>query len=142
MRAIINGLDFLDHIGMENINAHVAYLTNHLLSTMSTLKWSDGFPKVRVYGPGKSLMRGGTVAFDMIRPDGMRFDARVVEKEASALGISIRTGCFCNPGAGEAATGHGQQLKVNTCVRRTWVTMLISSRHRTVSVLGSWGVRE
>ena len=30
-------------------------------------------------------------------------DERVVDRVAAALRISLRTGCFCNPGAGEAA---------------------------------------
>ena len=30
-------------------------------------------------------------------------DERAVSRDASAAGISLRTGCFCNPGAGEAA---------------------------------------
>jgi selenocysteine lyase/cysteine desulfurase len=32
-------------------------------------------------------------------------DERVVAAESSAVGISLRTGCFCNPGAGENAFG-------------------------------------
>ena len=28
-----------------------------------------------------------------------------MSRDASAAGISLRTGCFCNPGAGEAAFG-------------------------------------
>ena len=32
-------------------------------------------------------------------------DERAVARDASAAGISVRTGCFCNPGAGEWAFG-------------------------------------
>jgi selenocysteine lyase/cysteine desulfurase len=32
-------------------------------------------------------------------------DERVVDREAAARGISLRTGCFCNPGAAELAFG-------------------------------------
>ena len=36
-------------------------------------------------------------------------DERVVARDASAAGISVRTGCFCNPGAGEWAFGLTQR---------------------------------
>ena len=38
-------------------------------------------------------------------PDGHLLDYRRIEELASDQRISIRTGCFCNPGAGEAAEG-------------------------------------
>ena len=38
-------------------------------------------------------------------PDGHLLDYRRIEELASAQRISLRTGCFCNPGAGEAAEG-------------------------------------
>jgi selenocysteine lyase/cysteine desulfurase len=47
--------------------------------------------------------RGGTVAFNFLTPSGEVVDERLVELEAAAAGLSLRTGCFCNPGAGEAA---------------------------------------
>ena len=38
-------------------------------------------------------------------PDGHLLDYRRIEELASDQRISLRTGCFCNPGAGEAAEG-------------------------------------
>ena len=38
-------------------------------------------------------------------PEGHLLDYRRVEELAGAQGISLRTGCFCNPGAGETAEG-------------------------------------
>ena len=38
-------------------------------------------------------------------PNGLLLDYRRVEELASLEGISLRTGCFCNPGAGETAEG-------------------------------------
>ena len=58
---------------------------------------------VQVYGPRGTEARGGTVAFNFRDPDGAVVDERVVERDSGAAGISLRTGCFCNPGAGEAA---------------------------------------
>ena len=49
--------------------------------------------------------RGATVTMNFYDPDGHLLDYRRVEELASAQRISLRTGCFCNPGAGEAAEG-------------------------------------
>ena len=48
-------------------------------------------------------MRGGTLAINFFDPDGKVFDHNLVEDTASKFNISLRTGCFCNPGAGELA---------------------------------------
>lgn len=56
----------------------------------------------RIYGPLDTACRGGTVAFNLLDPTGAVVDERLVATE-SAAGFSLRTGCFCNPGAAEAA---------------------------------------
>jgi selenocysteine lyase/cysteine desulfurase len=50
-------------------------------------------------------MRGGTITLNFYDPDGHLLDYRRVEELASGRRISLRTGCFCNPGAGETAEG-------------------------------------
>ncbi len=40
---------------------------------------------------------------NFLHPDGRVVDERFVDLLAAAHNISVRTGCFCNPGAGEAA---------------------------------------
>ena len=45
-------------------------------------------------------MRGGTVTMNFYDPDGTSLDYRRVEELAGAQRISLRTGCFCNPGRG------------------------------------------
>lgn len=60
---------------------------------------------VRVYGPASMDARGATVTFNLYDPEGRLLDYRRVEELATAEGISVRTGCFCNPGAGETAEG-------------------------------------
>ena len=37
--------------------------------------------------------------------NGQAIDHRSIESEANQVNISLRTGCFCNPGAGEIALG-------------------------------------
>jgi selenocysteine lyase/cysteine desulfurase len=60
---------------------------------------------VRLYGPPDTRDRGGTVAFNFLDAAGKVIDERLVAAETSAAGISLRTGCFCNPGVGEDAFG-------------------------------------
>jgi selenocysteine lyase/cysteine desulfurase len=60
---------------------------------------------VRLYGPVTTESRGGTITLNLYDPDGHLVDYRRIEELASAQHISLRTGCFCNPGAGETAEG-------------------------------------
>ena len=46
-------------------------------------------------------MQLGTVNF--YDPKGQFIDHRLVEQQANQANISLRTGCFCNPGDGELA---------------------------------------
>ncbi|MGW7544439.1 aminotransferase class V-fold PLP-dependent enzyme [Streptomyces sp. NPDC054770] len=98
------GLAWIDGIGMHRIHAHVTALTGRLLAGLRELRHSDGSPLVRVYGPDRAdAARGGTVALNVLGADGRIVDERVVTRDSAAHGISLRTGCFCNPGAGEEA---------------------------------------
>jgi molybdenum cofactor sulfurtransferase len=101
--AVPAGLDFMDEIGMGPINAHVMRLTEGLLAELGGLRHGNGAPMVRIYGPQGMEMRGGTVAFNLLDPDGELVDFRMVEQRANDAGISVRTGFFCNPGAAEFA---------------------------------------
>jgi selenocysteine lyase/cysteine desulfurase len=49
------------------------------------------------------------VAFNVHRRGGEVVDHREVEELAARRRISLRTGCFCNPGAGEAALHLGRR---------------------------------
>jgi selenocysteine lyase/cysteine desulfurase len=99
------GLDWLDGIGVPLVGARVRGLTDRLLRRLAELRHSDGTPMTRVYGPTDTKDRGGTVAFNFLDATGRVVDERLVEAEAAAARISLRTGCFCNPGVGEDAFG-------------------------------------
>ncbi len=103
--AIPAGLDFLESVGMDAIHERVGGLTGRLLSILSELRHGDGRPLVAVYGPASTDARGGTVAFNLVDRAGRIVPFGIVEREASARGISLRGGCFCNPGASEVAFG-------------------------------------
>ena len=102
---VTTGLAWVSDIGIDLIHRRVSYLTSWLLDGLAVLKHGSGAPMVRLYGPGPGKSRGGTVAFNFLDPRGAVVDERAVARDASAAGISLRTGCFCNPGAGERAFG-------------------------------------
>jgi len=97
------GLSWVNGIGIDLIHQRVMSLTGWLLARLSGLRHGNGAPMARIYGPAGTRDRGGTVAFNLLDPSGRVIDERVVARDTAAAGISIRTGCFCNPGATEGA---------------------------------------
>jgi selenocysteine lyase/cysteine desulfurase len=102
---VTTGLDWIGGIDMDVIHRRVMCLTGWLLDGLAGLKHSSGAPMTRVYGPQDLVGRGATVAFNFLDEHGAVVDERAVARDTSAAGISLRTGCFCNPGAGEWAFG-------------------------------------
>jgi selenocysteine lyase/cysteine desulfurase len=101
--AIEIGLRFLDGVGIDAVHHHVGGLTAELLGVIGGLRHHDGRPATVIYGPAGLDRRGGTIAFNFLHPDGRIVDERYVDRVAQRHSISLRTGCFCNPGAGETA---------------------------------------
>jgi len=99
------GLAWVNGIGMDLIHQRVSCLAGWLLRLLAGLRHGNGAPMARIYGPAGTRDRGGTVAFNLLDPDGRVVDERAVARDTAAAGISIRTGCFCNPGAVEGAFG-------------------------------------
>jgi selenocysteine lyase/cysteine desulfurase len=71
---------------------------------------------VRIYGPITAEGRGGTIAFNFYDPVGTVFDCYAVQEEANQCGLSLRSGCFCNPGVREVALGFVRE-EVAACFR-------------------------
>ena len=103
--AVEIGLQHLQRIGIETIHTRVHCLTGWLLHELLALAHSNGRHMVRIYGPATTTMRGGAVTLNFYDPEGHLLDYRRVEELANQHRISLRTGCFCNPGAGEMAEG-------------------------------------
>jgi selenocysteine lyase/cysteine desulfurase len=99
------GLRFTDAIGIDTIHRRVQALTRRVLAGMTSIRRPDGGPAVRLYGPADTVDRGGTIPFNVLGAGGRVVGFWEVEAAAAAAGISIRTGCFCNPGASETARG-------------------------------------
>lgn len=103
--AVETGLRHLERLGRDRIHERVGCLTSWLLDALTGLRHANGAPVAQVFGPTDSTDRGGTVTFLMRDPAGRPIDDRRVEELANRVSISLRTGCFCNPGAGEVAHG-------------------------------------
>ena len=117
MPAIEIGLAHFESIGIDAIHERVRCLTGWLLDQLLALKQTNGKPLVRLYGPPNTEQRGGIVTFNIYGADGRAIDHRIVEQHANGANISLRTGCFCNPGGGEIALGlTGTEL--SSCFRQ------------------------
>jgi selenocysteine lyase/cysteine desulfurase len=103
--AVAIGLGHLSAIGIDAIHERVMALTGWLVQQLAALTHGDGSRMARVFGPTDLARRGSTIAFYLLAPDGTPYDVRLVEAEAGRAHISLRTGCFCNPGDGEVAHG-------------------------------------
>ncbi|MET0902717.1 MAG: aminotransferase class V-fold PLP-dependent enzyme [Acidimicrobiales bacterium] len=101
--AVVTGLQHIERIGRGAIHQRVVCLTRWVLDALAGLRHSNGRALVQVLGPTDMVDRGGTVSFVMRDPYGNAIDDRRVEELANLDDISLRTGCFCNPGAGEIA---------------------------------------
>ena len=80
-------------------------LTGWLLDALTALRHRNGTPVVRIYGPAGTDRRGATIAMNFFDPAGVLIDSVRAERRANRAGISLRSGCHCNPGVREAALG-------------------------------------
>lgn len=101
--AVAIGLRHIAGVGIDTIHARVHCLAGWLLAELQALRHSNGAPLAHIFGPQDMAARGATVAFYLLDPTGQPYDVRRLELLAGAAGISLRTGCFCNPGDGEVA---------------------------------------
>ena len=103
--AVEMGLKHIQKIGIDLIHQRVNMLTEWLLNSLTALKHHNGKPVIKIYGPVDAEMRGGTISFNLFNRNGHFIDHVYVEQQANKLNISLRSGCFCNPGGGELALG-------------------------------------
>jgi len=103
--ALESGFDLRDEVGAGPLLRHVQQMTSTLLDGLLSLRHAGGEPAVRLYGPPDMDARGGIVAFNVLDRDGRTVPFGLVEDRASNAGVHVRGGCFCNPGAAEAAFG-------------------------------------
>jgi len=138
--AVQIGLRHLTAIGMEMIHTRVRCLTGWLLDELTNLRHSNGTPLMQVYGPLETRERGGTVTFNFFDPAGHFIDHRLVERRANEVGISLRTGCFCNPGGGELALGISAE-ELSSCLVKTHERLTFDDFRRCIDAKSTGAVR-
>ena len=97
------GLRHLESVGVGKIHERCRCLTAWLIDQVLALHHANGKPLVRLYGPANTESRGATVTMNFYDAEDAVIDHLRIEEEASRANISLRTGCFCNPGGGETA---------------------------------------
>jgi len=116
--AVDIGLGFIESVGLDLIHERVSCLTGWLIDALTSLRHDNGEPVISLYGPASAEERGGTLALNFYDRFANPVDHRLIERMAGQHRISLRTGCFCNPGAGEAALGLSKG-ELEACFRRS-----------------------
>ncbi len=138
--AIEFGLDLIESIGIELIHQRVHDLTGWLISELTALRHPTDQPLVALYGPASTEDRGGTVTLNFYDPAGRFVDHAVIEAQANRRRISLRTGCFCNPGAGELALGISGG-EIATCFRNSATRLTYDEFRRCIDGKSTGAVR-
>jgi selenocysteine lyase/cysteine desulfurase len=99
--AISNGLDYISNISIGNITSRIKELSGLFLQKIQSLVHRNGLSLVKLYGPRHTQNRGGTFLMNFLDAAGSPWPFQYIEQLANAERISIRTGCFCNPGIDE-----------------------------------------
>ncbi|NWI20820.1 MOCOS sulfurase, partial [Crypturellus soui] len=102
--ALKHGFDVLERLtgGMENIKQHTFALARYTYTVLSTLKYTNGAPVVRIYSDtdfSSPDVQGPIINFNILDENGEVIGFSQVDKMASLYNIHLRTGCFCNTGA-------------------------------------------
>lgn len=101
--AVKTGLDYLTSIGMDRISQRVDSLQKYAVSKLKEIRHASGKPVLQIYGPISRSNMGGTITMNVFDPLGRKIPYEDVEKKAANHHISLRAGCFCNPGVDETA---------------------------------------
>jgi len=138
--AVEIGLRHIAQIGIENIHVRVQCLTDWLLAQLIALHHGNGKPLVKIYGPTDIRERGGTVTLNFYDADGHFIDHRLIEERANRANISLRTGCFCNPGGGELALGISAE-ELTSCFIHSPARLTIDEFRRCIDDKSTGAVR-
>ncbi|MBS1774922.1 MAG: aminotransferase class V-fold PLP-dependent enzyme [Bacteroidetes bacterium] len=118
--AITNGLQFIEQIGLDRINRRVQSITDYLLHTLENLIHDNGEPLIHILGSKDLDKKGGTIIFSVSGNNDKRYPVEFIEKGAAEHSLSVRVGCFCNPGIDE----------INYCVTPNEMARFFNSRNQ------------
>lgn len=118
--AIKSGLEFIQSIGLDNINKRVSSLIQYVANQLAEIKHSNGSPVVKIFGPSDFQLRGGNIIVNFFDSDSNLIPFELIENKTNAKNISIRSGCFCNPGIDE----------INNCITNDEISKYFVSRDK------------
>lgn len=119
--AIENGLKFIESIGIDRINLRVKELTQYLIDQLKDLKHDNGVHLLKIFGPSTLENRGGNIILNFYDAADKTYPFEMVQELSNKENISVRSGCFCNPGIDE----------INSCVTNEELQKFYSSRDKT-----------
>jgi molybdenum cofactor sulfurtransferase len=96
------GFEYIQSIGIQRIQERVISLRKYIYDALIQLKHSNGNPLVSISGPSDNENVDGTLILELYNSNGVRYDFEAIEELANKQTISLRSGCFCNPGLDEA----------------------------------------
>lgn len=114
--AIPAGIAWLERHRVDRIGEHATALAGDLWTALGELHHRDGAPVVKGYGPRDRRECGAVVTFNVLDRTGAIIPHDEVERAARDVRVSVRGGCFCNPGAADAV-GLGFDAPVPGAIR-------------------------
>lgn len=129
--AVSFGLQFINTIGIDRINKRLKALSAYLIANLKNIKHNNDMPVTRLFGPKDMQSKGATFILNFTDVNGVVYPYRQVEELANKENISLRTGCFCNPGLDE----------INSCITteslgRYFTTRDSGNEHDMIPFLG------
>lgn len=116
--AIKTGLDYISEIGMGRITERVKSLADYLYHELNEIHHDSGEQVVHIFGSDNRDDAGGTMIMTFVDAYGNPIPFEKIEELANDKMISIRSGCFCNPGIDE----------INNCLTTEELAKYFSSR--------------
>ena len=116
--AVHTGINFLNDIGMERITERINALANYLYTELKALKHDNGKEVIKIFGPQNRAHTGSNMILNFFDQNAKLYPFELIEQDAARKNISIRSGCFCNPGIDE----------VNSCLTLDELSNYFSSR--------------
>lgn len=131
--AIEAGLKYIQDIGLTRIARRIRDLAQYLIGALKAITHDNNQPLVKIFGPEIFDNRGGNIMMSFLDPHAKVYAFEEIEKLANAKNISIRSGCFCNPGIDE----------INNCLTTTEIAEYFQDRENGnyVEMISSLGKR-
>lgn len=95
------GFEYIESIGMKRLGERVDSLMNYLYSNLNELTHSNGVNQIDIFGHPERKNTGATMIMCFKNPDGTKIGFEKIEELSNKNNISLRSGCFCNPGLDE-----------------------------------------